>query len=123
MKTKENPQKRPLAIREVANAIGYSYEHMRKVVTGEPVGSREMNDQICAVLGLDPNDMWQLSQREKLHRKFKDIPDVVVDTVPSELGHLWAQLNDQNREYLSRMAETLVLAQRQVDGDKAFIIK
>ena len=56
---------RTLTIKDLAGSAGYSREQVRKVVRGLPVVSRTLNDRLCRVLGLDPESMWELAQREK----------------------------------------------------------
>ena len=51
--TIDNPTNAPISKRDLAKLTGYSYEHIRKLLKGEPVPSREFNATICRVLGLD----------------------------------------------------------------------
>jgi len=65
MKTTSNPTKHPITIEQLAEAIGFSYENVRKVYKGEHDGSRVFNEAVCACLGLHEGVMWDLAQQAK----------------------------------------------------------
>lgn len=58
------------SLRQIGRELHYSYEHVRKVLRGDPVGSKEFNDRLCEYLGLDREEMWQIAQREKAAQRF-----------------------------------------------------
>ncbi len=64
--TPSNRARRALNLRDLERLTGYSYEHVRKVWTGMVVMSRELNDKLCAVLGLDAEVMWGLAAAERV---------------------------------------------------------
>src|SRR4051812_34629902 len=64
----------PMTIRMIADALGYSYEHVRKVFIGEPVVSDDFNDEICKLFGVDKDEMWKVAEKEKAQRTMKRIP-------------------------------------------------
>ena len=57
--TTDNPTGHPITKRDLAKLTGYSYEHIRKMLKGEPVPSREFNRKLCEVLGLEEDRTWQ----------------------------------------------------------------
>lgn len=73
MRTSDNPVGAPLSLREVAQRIGYSYEHVRKHLVGHVPGSREFNHRICALLGLDEERMLALMNEFKIQRKIRNL--------------------------------------------------
>lgn len=73
MRTSDNPVGAPLTLREVAQRIGYSYEHVRKHLVGHAPGSREFNHRICSLLGLDEEKMLALMNEFKIQRKIRNL--------------------------------------------------
>lgn len=111
MKTADNPFQKPLMIRELARHIGYSYEHLRKTVNGEPVASREFNEAVCKALGLDAPKMWELARYEKLTRKFKTVPVMIAVPPDHRFGDVWPRLSDDQKSRLLRIAEAYAMEQ------------
>lgn len=54
-----------LTLRNLEKLTSYSYEHIRKVVSGIPCGSRAFNREVCKLLGLNENDLWRIALSEK----------------------------------------------------------
>lgn len=113
MKTEENAQGRPVRIRELANAIGYTYEHARKIVRGPKKGttarftlSPECNRAICEFLGLDEQEMWDKAEREKFSQKIGYVPMQLDDPCGRILSEYWDVLQDEQRDVILRMAES-----------------
>jgi hypothetical protein len=125
MKTTDNPFGRPLMIRELARHIGYSYEHLRRAVNGDPVASRDFNNALCSALALDADKMWEVTRYEKLTRKFKSTPLSISMPPDVRFNDLWSRLTDEQKLKLFRIAEVYAmendaetfLAKRQVDAD------
>ena len=109
MQTANNPTKVPLSLRQIAGLTGYSYEHHRKVVNGEPVGSRVFNDVLCKALGLDADYMWELAQVEKVQRR---LGTGFLTKLPKDkrLVELWKMLTDSDRDKVIKIAEGFALA-------------
>lgn len=109
MKTADNPLKRPVSIRELAAFLGYSYEHLRKCVNGEPVASKDFNDVLCDALGLDKAKMWELARYEKVVRKFKTAPLSIAMPSDKRLTEKWPQLTDEQRGRIVHIVEAYVM--------------
>jgi hypothetical protein len=109
MKTRDNSTGEPLSIREVAKRLGYSYEHVRKTVVGEPVASREFNDALAQLLNLDPDVMWNTAQREKMARRFRELVPNVAPPADDRLAELWPKLTKEEQHNLIKIAEAYVL--------------
>jgi hypothetical protein len=103
-----NPADRK-SMREIGRNIGYSYEHVRKVVAGELTFTKEFNDALCAELGIDADAMWKLSQAERLRRKF--VGAEFETDVPKDprLQEVWDALDATGREALIQIGRQLVL--------------
>jgi hypothetical protein len=112
-KSRANAQGRPVKIRELANAIGYTYEHARKIYRGPKKGtaakftiSPECNRLICEFLGLNEQEMWEKAEREKFSQKLGYVPMQLDDPRGRVLSECWDVLEDEQRDILIRMAES-----------------
>ena len=110
MKTAQNPTGHPMSIKQLAAAIGFSYENVRKVYKGEHDGSREFNEALCAALGLDAAPMWDLAQQAKAERR---LGLSVLARLPKDvrLVQIWPRLTDTDREKVIKIAEGLALTE------------
>lgn len=116
MKTGANPTGRPITIRMAEQLMRkpdgkpYSYEHIRKVISGEPVQSQDMNDAFCRMLGLDNDAMWLMAQQEKVARKYG--PALSTMTPPPDKGvkALWSALTDPDKLRVKQLVEALAEA-------------
>ena len=86
------------SMREVSRNIGYSYEHLRKVLAGELTFTKPFSDALSQELGLDASQMWALAQTLKLRKKFEgaNLPlDFPRDT---RIKEIWAALTEAQRD-------------------------
>lgn len=104
--------RRRISIRDLAKATGYSYEHVRKICAGEPVGSREMNRRICEALALEEEKMWALAARAKIVRRFKDDAINLAPPDDDQMKSLWPDLSAKNKAELRKIVEGMALARR-----------
>ena len=113
MKTGDNPTGRPITMRMAEQMMRkpsgepYSYEHIRKVVTGDSVQSRDMNDEFCRILGLDPDDMWLMAQQEKAQRKFGPALQSMIPPPDKALKGLWSALTESDKLKVKQLVEAL----------------
>ena len=107
-------QSRGLAIRQLANAVGHSYEHCRRIIKGDPVVSEELNKEICRVLGLDEQEMWRQAQKEKAVERFGvRLPSAGAGDAQA-LIRAWKQLGPSDRRLVLRVAQAMAqLARRE----------
>lgn len=91
-----------LTLRAAENLIGYSYEHIRLVLNGGLNVSREFNDKLCHLLGLDVNQMWSLLLEEKASVYYGDNPPGDV-----RLSIMWPRLNGDSQQRLLEFAHEL----------------
>jgi hypothetical protein len=100
---------RPVRIRDVSEHIGYSYEHVRQVLLGEPVGSRTFNNALCDVAGLDADEMWKLARHEKAARRYGlDFVRQLAPPPDRRMIVLWKRLTSAEKTQLVQIAEGLV---------------
>ena len=104
MKTSENSTKAPMSIEQVATLTGFSYESIRKIYAGNVSGSKDLNDALCHVLGLDAEEMWTLAQREKIAIR---LGSGVLTRLPQDerLVAAWPKLSDEQREQVVAIVE------------------
>jgi len=113
MRSKGNLSGGLLSIRDLAAGTRYSYEHVRKVLAGEPVVSRNFNDTVAEYLQLDAGQLWVKAKREKLAKAAKRLgvsglnADLSLDR---QLVSLWALLPTEDQAQVVRFAERLVKA-------------
>jgi hypothetical protein len=115
----QDPKNRK-SMRQVGREVGYSYEHVRKVVAGEVTFTREFSDALSLYLGLDADAMWQQAQTEKLKKRFAgaELPvDLPHDT---RVKDIWHGLNDVQRDAWIQIGQGWVQANRYAKiGDEA----
>jgi hypothetical protein len=97
------------SMREIGRNVGYSYEHVRKVVAGELTFTKEFNDALCAELGIDAGAMWTLAQSERLRRKFAGAEFETDVPKDPRLREIWTALDATGREALIQIGRQLVL--------------
>lgn len=97
----------------------YSYEHVRKLLSGEPVSSETCNEAICRVLGLDAKAIWILAQCEKAVRRFGPAPVRMTAPDHPRARALWDELDDSERNDVIRVMEG-ILARYRLLGENAF---
>ena len=59
----------PLTIDDLRQALGRSYQHYWRILNGEPVISRQLNDQLCHFLELRPDEMWAIAEADMAARR------------------------------------------------------
>src|SRR4051812_46223387 len=102
--------------RDLEKAIDYSYEHIRKVVSGLPLMSEDFNDKVCRVLELDAPAMWAIAQGEKLKRTYGSIPTVALPT--NRLKELWSELSADDQAAIMTIAEGMAARRRAERDDR-----
>lgn len=108
MKTGDNPTRKPITTRQLSGLLNVTYEHIRQILLGKPAMSRELNNKLCEIMGVDADAMWAKLMTEKFHKKLGFRPNA-----PSEggrLAELWPELTDANRAVLEQMAEAMASA-------------
>ena len=106
MRQRREAQRPSVRIVDLVRATGYSREHIRKVLAGQPVASRTFNDAICAALDLDSEEMWQIAKQEKFSER---LGLGLLAKMPKDirLVEIWPVLPDTAREKVIRFAEAL----------------
>lgn len=105
---------RNLKIRDLSNATGFAYEHIRKIwFSGTPkhkhvrlTVSEECNALLCELLDLPTGPMWALAEREKFAQKNGYAPVDLPDPMGQELSELWSNLTDEHKSVLLTMGKS-----------------
>ena len=105
----QNPRDRK-SMRQVGREIGYSYEHVRKMIAGEVTFTKEFSDALSVNLGLDPESMWQLAQTEKLRKRFEGAELPVEFPKDTRVKEIWQGLNDVQRDAWIKIGQGWVQA-------------
>jgi hypothetical protein len=95
----------------LAMKLNKSYEYCRRVVVGEVLPSRELNDAFCKFLGLDAETMWTQAEQERAYKRFGGLPGITAVVIPPpdpRLRRLWPRLSAEEIERICRYAEALV---------------
>jgi hypothetical protein len=107
----QNPRDRK-SMREVGRNIGYSYEHVRKVIAGEVTFTKEFSDALSKELGLDSEAMWSLAQTQKIRKKFEGAELPVELPKDTRVRDIWQGLNDVQRDAWIKIGEGWMQANR-----------
>ncbi len=98
---------------------GYSYEHIRKIVSGQPLMSEQFNADICSILELDADYMWQIAVKEKLAQS-KFAKSVTINLPDNNaLREAWEFLSDADRIRVVNFARALADERRVLHRDGA----
>lgn len=110
MKTGDNPTRKPISTKQLAEHLGVSYEHVRQILQGKPALSRELNDKLSRYIGVEAEAMWQKVVTERFHKKVGFTPQ--APSGAGRLAELWNDLSDANKAVLEQMAEAMVAANK-----------
>ena len=97
------------SMREVGRNIDFSYEHVRKAVSGEVTFTKQFSDALCAELGLPADEMWTLAQSQKLRKRFEgaDFP-ADLPRRDDRVKEIWGELDSFGREAWIRAGRDLI---------------
>lgn len=93
-------QDQGLGIRDVAEKLDLTYEHVRRIVRGEAIPSRYILKPLSELLGLNYEDVETLAMAERIRKKYGAIQ---VDILPRNAAFepvekVWNKLNDKQRK-------------------------
>ena len=112
MKSADNAQGHPVTIRMMERSLGYSYEHIRKVVKNEPVVSEDMNRSLCEYLGIDSARMWSIAEKEKQQRRIKRSKVLYMPPPDPYFKQAWSELTPADIDRLRVIVEGMAEANR-----------
>ena len=95
-----------LSIREVAEMVGTTYEHVRKCVRGLVIPSKYLAREFSKAMAIDLTEIEEAINEDSIRRKFGALPTFLSVKNPEmePVEKLWGQLQqDQQHELLERM--------------------
>lgn len=93
--------------RTLSITIKFSYEHLRKILTGAPLMSDIFNERVCLALGLDDKEMWRLAQLEKATQRG------TVPVLPDQsVAMQWNELSIENKARVAGIIQVMCEVQR-----------
>jgi transcriptional regulator with XRE-family HTH domain len=96
-----------MTIRGLAQVLGMTYEHARKLTKGEALPSGIVLRAICAELNLDPHEMEMLSTASRIRKKYGKIPMELAgknpELEPIELA--WDHLTAEQKKDATSMIQ------------------
>lgn len=103
---------RAMRDQKLGTGKGYSYEHIRKIVSGFPVMSEQFNEDVCNVLGLDVNFMWDVAANEKMKFRRQSSTASMVDLASPDLRfrELWQMLSSDDKDRVFKIVEGMAEA-------------
>lgn len=93
-----------LSIRGLAEIVGLTYEHVRRIVRGENLPSKVVIRAICNELGIDVNEAERLAVAAKITATYGAIPMEIAGKNPElePIERVWNNLTkEQKRNAIS----------------------
>lgn len=100
--------KKKLSIREVAEKLGTTYEHVRGVVRGLTVPSDLALKELCRALDIDFGAVAKLVVADRILAKYGTIPLELAGKNPElePIERVWDRLSNEHKSTLVMMAQT-----------------
>ena len=106
-----------ISSRRLEELSTYSYEHIRKILKDGAIQSEECNAAICKALELDERSMWEIAQREKLHKRYGNaLPPHLVAPQDTFIRAHWPELTNEQQASVRKIIEGMVEQNRLVRG-------
>lgn len=106
-----------ISSRKLEELSTYSYEHIRKILKDGAIQSKECNAAVCKALDLDEKAMWEIAQREKLHKKFGNaLPSHLVAPQDTYIRQHWQELTNDQQASVRKIIEGMVEQNRLARG-------
>jgi|SRR5947208_3096323 len=100
-------QELKLSIADVAEKVGTSYEHVRKIAKGDTVPSKFMVQALSEALKLDRGQLERLATADRIRVKFGTIPLELARKNPElePLERFWKDLSQEHKADLVAQAQ------------------
>jgi len=105
---RESMEAQDLSLREVADTVGITYEHVRKAVNGEVIPSKLALKAICSALNLPFEELYKLSKRQSVRNKYADVLSELTGKNPElqPIEDIWDDLTPGHKEDLVNLTKT-----------------
>lgn len=108
---RERMEQRGVTLRMLERDLRHTYEQFRKIVKMNlPVASRQLNDRLSRHLGLDPEKMWSILEREKMQRRAGRLKTSYEPPPARRFREIWPQLTPADVEKLWTIASAMAMA-------------
>jgi len=96
-----------MSTRDLAKLTGLSYEHLRKLLQGQPIVTKPVNQLIAKHLDLSEDRLWTIAQRERMIQKFGEAvtASVLEGTASDPLLASIATIQGANRNRLAELVQ------------------
>ena len=100
-------QERGVSVRELAESLVLSYEHVRKIVRGEAIPSKHLLRSVAELLQLDLTELESLADVDKVRKKFPHFPTGMLAKNPElePIERFWDVLTPEQRQDLAMLAQ------------------
>lgn len=114
-------QSKGFSINQLAEAVGVTYEHIRRCTLGVPA-SRPTLRQICGILDLDFATLDRMTVHTQLRRRFGDaIPEMTCPPGMEKIIMVWSQLTKEQQSQVEKLVLSLNGPQRMRRNEKQVI--
>lgn len=100
--------KKALSIRDVAEATGLTYEHIRNIARGNVVPSKFIIRDIAKALDLSVKDLEKAAVADRIRIKYGTIPLELSGKNPElePIERAWLHLSEEHKKDIISMAQT-----------------
>lgn len=104
----EAMEKNNVSIRDLKEAVGYTYEHIRGIIRGKTVPAAELLEVICEFLHMDYQAAEQMLIEDKIRAKFGSIPKSISQKNPelAPIELVWGRLSEAHKKDLISIANS-----------------
>jgi hypothetical protein len=106
MRQRSSPQL-TLDIATLARLLSYHYESIRRIVAGEAVPSRELNDSLASLLNADRDDLWQIAERARIAKRFAGMKGPVPAPPDESIREFWTRLTPDDQRLVVDLVASL----------------
>ena len=106
-----------LSIRELAEKVGATYEHVRSLVRGNAIPSKPMVQTLAKALRMDQVELERLATADRIRVKYGKIPLELAGKNPElePLERVWPHLSKEHKADLIAQAEAWARRDREAN--------
>ena|SRR2546422_11232658 len=97
------------SVPKLAEEIGRSPEHARKICNGKTFPSDDLAERIATKLEMDPAEFKERVAADRWQKKYKKRPPQTERMELGPLEKIWMELDSEQREYLLCVGNCLMM--------------